>query len=302
MPDGTQDLIDRAVNTLHEALASPELPLRDRALLAMRLLELTQRISPPEPWSGFETPSNTPSNTPISNSQEVISPIASSIVSPIASAIHHPIQSTIAGLSQPSTASILYPQVVQIDDFLSPEVYQYALNTALTHGDQFVESQTTTNADDYRRSSILYATLYPDLYELLRQRLLGLLPSVLDELNLEHFEPGQVEMQLTAHNDGCFYKIHNDSGSPETETRILTYVYYFYQEPKRFSGGELRLYETDMGGSMVTASDWFKTIEPVNNRIVFFDSRCKHEVLPVVCPSRSFQDSRFTLNGWIRSA
>lgn len=35
--------------------------------------------------------------------------------------------------------------------------------------------------------------------------------------------------------------------------------------------------------------------------IIFFLSRYMHEVLPVKCPSRNFADSRFTINGWIRS-
>lgn len=323
MPHETHDLIDRAVSTLREALVSPELSLHDRAMVALRVLELTQGIRAIAPRSAAEPRTETPLDHDQNITQGIasLSNLSSSNLSSSnlsardvshdfrSSNLHaNPvspknklIRSPGPQFSQAPGASILSPQVVQIDNFLSPEIHQYALQTALTKANQFVASQTTTNADDYRRSSILYATLYPNLYDLLRQRLLDWLPRVLDELGLDHFSPGQVEMQLTAHNDGCFYKIHNDSGSPETETRILTYVYYFYQEPKQFSGGELRLYETDINGSMVTPSDCFNTIEPVNNRIVFFDSRCKHEVLPVACPSRSFPDSRFTLNGWLRS-
>lgn len=107
-------------------------------------------------------------------------------------------------------------------------------------------------------------------------------------------------MQMTAHNDGCFYKIHNDSGDAPTATRILAYVYYFYQEPKAFSGSELRLYNTELDGTRQTALSDFEDIEPRNNSIVFFDSRCKHEVIPIHCPSRQFAHSRFTLNGWLR--
>lgn len=107
-------------------------------------------------------------------------------------------------------------------------------------------------------------------------------------------------MQMTAHNDGCFYKIHNDSGDKLTATRILTYVYYFYQEPKAFSGGELRLYNTELEGARQTALSQFEDIEPRNNSIVFFDSRCMHEVRPIHCPSRHFTQGRFTLNGWLR--
>ncbi|TAD79465.1 MAG: hydroxylase [Oscillatoriales cyanobacterium] len=279
MAEGTIDLLDRAVATLSEALGSPELPLSDRASLALRVLELTHKM----PLVQLPAPAATQVAELQARSATVIR------------------GDRPAHLPQPAPlAPLLIPQVYQIDQFLSPEEHQAALQVALTRADQFVGSKTTTNAADYRRSSILYATLYPDLYELLRQRILAIMPVVVEQLRVPRFTPGQVEMQLTAHNDGCFYKIHNDSGSPETITRVLTYVYYFYQEPKQFSGGELRLYETDLNGSMVTESDRSHIVEPLNNRIVFFDSRCKHEVLPVRCPSQQFADSRFTLNGWIR--
>ncbi|MEO1802338.1 MAG: 2OG-Fe(II) oxygenase, partial [Cyanobacteria bacterium J06629_2] len=109
-----------------------------------------------------------------------------------------------------------------------------------------------------------------------------------------------VEMQMTAHNDGCFYKVHSDAGSAKTQTRELTYVYYFYKEPKAFTGGELKIYDTQMVGEKFIQRDNSKIVEPRNNSIVFFNSRCKHEVLPIACPSRQFDDSRFTLNGWLR--
>ena len=44
-----------------------------------------------------------------------------------------------------------------------------------------------------------------------------------------------------------------------------------------------------------------KYIEPLNNRIVFFDSRYYHEVRKVTCASKDFMDSRFTINGWFYS-
>jgi SM-20-related protein len=34
--------------------------------------------------------------------------------------------------------------------------------------------------------------------------------------------------------------------------------------------------------------------------LVVFPSRYLHEVLPVSCPSQTFADSRFTINGWVR--
>jgi SM-20-related protein len=126
------------------------------------------------------------------------------------------------------------------------------------------------------------------------------LPDVLAELGMPNFTIQQVESQLTAHNDGNYYKIHNDNGSPDTATRELTYVYYFHQEPKGFTGGELQIYDTQIQNNHYTQAPTFNTVEPRNNSIVFFLSRYMHEVLPISCPSRAFADSRFTINGWIR--
>jgi Rps23 Pro-64 3,4-dihydroxylase Tpa1-like proline 4-hydroxylase len=203
-----------------------------------------------------------------------------------------------AGQSSPVTQ--LPCRYLQIDQFLSAADHDRALQAALTQEAKFVTSSTTTNANDYRQSAILYATHYEALYHHLRSKLLETLPLAVNHLNLPLFDVTEVEMQMTAHNDGCFYKIHNDSGDKLTATRILTYVYYFYQTPKAFSGGELRLYNTDLAGTHQTAHSQFEDIEPRNNSIVFFDSRCMHEVRTIHCPSRRFTDGRFTLNGWLR--
>jgi SM-20-related protein len=200
-----------------------------------------------------------------------------------------------------SSDSIFLPaHFYQIDQFLSATDHAIALQTALTKAEEFVGSTTTTAADNYRQSAILYATLYPDLYHLLRQKIIDSLPRILQHLQMPAFNLTEVEMQMTAHNDGCFYKIHNDSGDVPTATRQLTYVYYFCQEPQAFSGGELKIYDTELKNGGQKELDRTQIVTPRNNSIVFFDSRLMHEVLPVSCPSRAFQDSRFTLNGWLR--
>ncbi|MEM1426093.1 MAG: 2OG-Fe(II) oxygenase [Cyanobacteria bacterium P01_H01_bin.130] len=197
-------------------------------------------------------------------------------------------------------SEIIAPRYVKIDNFLSPEENKRALVIALDNHSNFVESNTTTNANNYRQSSVLYATHYTELYHLLRKRILKQMPSIVKELGMDSFLVSQVEMQMTAHGDGCFYKIHNDSGSADTASRVLTYVYYFHREPKTYSGGALRIYETDIHGPATEPSELFEDVIPENNSIVLFDSRVKHEVLPVACASHAFEDSRFTLNGWLR--
>jgi SM-20-related protein len=77
--------------------------------------------------------------------------------------------------------------------------------------------------------------------------------------------------------------------------RVVSAVYYFHRLPKSFSGGALRVYP--LAGR--EKSNTFVEIEPVNDTLVFFPWWFPHEVLPVVCPSGQFEDSRFAVNCWV---
>lgn len=199
------------------------------------------------------------------------------------------------------TQSQLFPATyLQIDNFLPEEEYQKVLDTAFNKQSKFYDSRTVTNTENYRQSLILPGKEFSEVYYLVKSKLLETFPSLINKLKHPEFSVSHVEMQMTAHNDGAFYKAHTDAGSEKTKTRELTYVYYFYQEPKQFSGGELKIYDTQMQGKKFIQKENSKVIEPRNNSIVFFNSRCKHEVLPIYCDSNEFKASRFTLNGWLR--
>lgn len=199
------------------------------------------------------------------------------------------------------TQSQLFPATyLQIDNFLPEEEYQKVLDTAFNKQSKFYDSRTVTNTENYRQSLILPGKEFSEVYYLVKSKLLETFPSLINKLKHPEFSVSHVEMQMTAHNDGAFYKAHTDAGSEKTKTRELTYVYYFYQEPKQFSGGELKIYDTQMQGKKFIQKENSKVIEPRNNSIVFFNSRCKHEVLPISCDSNEFKASRFTLNGWLR--
>lgn len=189
-------------------------------------------------------------------------------------------------------------QYIQIDQFLTHDEHQQLLDYVIAKTDQFVPTSTFTGQKNYRESVVLYS--FPDYDQLISQRILEVLPDVLAEFEIPPFTPSQIEAQLTAHNDGNYYKVHNDNGSPDTASRELTYVYYFYGEPKPFSGGELVIYDSKIQNNYYVQADTFKQVEPRNNSIVFFLSRYMHEVLPIQCPSKKFRDSRFTINGWVR--
>jgi SM-20-related protein len=197
-----------------------------------------------------------------------------------------------------ATPDPLTSNYVQIDQFLSSQDHQHLIDFVLQQASNFVSTSTSTGDLDYRKSSVLYA--FPKFSQLISQQIHAILPEVLTQLDLPLFEITEVEAQLTAHNDGNYYKIHNDNGSDGTATRELTYVYYFNRQPKAFSGGELQIYDTVIKNNQYAQASTYQTIEPRDNSIVFFLSRYMHEVLPIACPSRSFADSRFTINGWIR--
>jgi Rps23 Pro-64 3,4-dihydroxylase Tpa1-like proline 4-hydroxylase len=123
------------------------------------------------------------------------------------------------------------------------------------------------------------------------------LEEVLARLGEPGFPVGRIEIQATASGDGDYFRMHQDAD--EESTRAISFVYFVYREPRRFSGGELRLFETSIVEGKPMPTDRGQTLMPRQNSIVFFPSRHEHEVLPVRVPTKEFADSRFTINGWI---
>ena len=149
----------------------------------------------------------------------------------------------------------------------------------------------------YRKSLVLYNL--GEYTSLIQDRLLALLPEVLAAFKREAFPISQFDIQLTASNDGDFFKVHQDNSSEEINHREISFVYYFHSEPKAFTGGQLRLYNSQDGEVEQSKKKTARTITPRQNTVVLFPSYLDHEVLPVRCPSRKFVNSRFTVNGWI---
>jgi Rps23 Pro-64 3,4-dihydroxylase Tpa1-like proline 4-hydroxylase len=187
---------------------------------------------------------------------------------------------------------------VQINHFLSPEMLGKLMDYVTGHELEFTPSSTSTGKLGYRQSCVHQpsANFPEDIIATIRSTL----PQVLSELGVQPFPIAQVEVQVTAHHENNFYKIHRDNDSLTTASRVITYVYYFFRDPKPFTGGELLIYNTELNGNQTNQSPSFQKIEPYNNSIVFFLSSSLHEVLPVKCSSQAFADSRFTVNGWIR--
>jgi len=187
--------------------------------------------------------------------------------------------------------------IVRLTDFLPPEEHDRILAEALGVEPDLVAS-STEGADDYRQSWVLYDA--EALGAPLLQRLRELVPALCRRFALPPLPAKpRTELQLTAHNDGHFYKIHNDNDGPDAVVRELTFVYYLHRSPRAFAGGELLVYEREGRHGIKLGPGTPVTIEPTDNSIVIFRAGRLHEVLPVRCPSRAFADSRFTLNGWV---
>jgi Rps23 Pro-64 3,4-dihydroxylase Tpa1-like proline 4-hydroxylase len=201
------------------------------------------------------------------------------------------------GISQ-LLPGVLPSPFVQVQDFLSAVELEKLFAFVLQQENNFLPTTNSDNDPDYRRS--MFLPTFEPFSELLINRVKALVPQLVHHLKIAPFQIDYVEAQLTAHNDGNYYKVHNDSGSSDTATRELSYVYYFNREPKAFFGGELAIYDSKIENNFYVAADSFQTVQPLNNSIVFFLSRYMHEVLPVSCPSQAFADSRFTINGWVR--
>jgi Rps23 Pro-64 3,4-dihydroxylase Tpa1-like proline 4-hydroxylase len=183
-------------------------------------------------------------------------------------------------------------------DFLDSDMHARLLAWVIQNEPKFEPTVVGDGKHDPSRRVSLGVHDFGVLKALLRQRMLDLVPTLLEDLRVTSFEPSNVELELVCSNDGAFFKRHIDTfirASRRASDRILSAVYYFHTEPKAFSGGTLRLYpfgatETD---------DQFVELQPEQNTLLAFPSWVLHEVLPVRCPSRRFCDSRFNVNFWV---
>ena len=196
--------------------------------------------------------------------------------------------------------TIEQPRFAVVEDFLSPDEHADMLAYALTHQEQFEPGTVAAQRTSHRENLVSMQFAASAHATLLANRLLTWFPVLTKQLEQPCFALDAVESQLTAGNDGHYYRLHNDSGHGETNPRRLSCVYYFFRDPKAFEGGELRLYDTERQGEETRPSKTFRAIEPVSNRLVVFPSDAFHEVRPVSCLSGAFADSRFAVTTWLR--
>ena len=136
----------------------------------------------------------------------------------------------------------------------------------------------------------------------IEERVLPIVPAVVTSLQLTPFEPTGCEIELVAHEDGAFYHRHIDLFTDQERQsaksdRLLSLVYYLFRQPRKFTGGELRLFSTP--GIAATTQPEFVDVIPENDCAVIFSSWVPHEVRPIQCTSQAFGDARFAINCWV---
>ena len=269
-------------------------------------------VSPPSPSPGTQQPR--PPGTilqPINAGSPPVSPPSPSpgTQQPRPPGINLPSTSF---ASQPKTGGVavleasdyVSAQCLVLDEFLTlaelNALRQYILEQEMRFEiSEVVSPGVTGGAVDYdhRRSRVLM-----DLgghEKVIVDRLLACLPRILEKWGRDPFPISRVETQSTASNHGDFFHCHIDNGADPVAAREITFVYFFHREPKQFSGGELRIYDSRRENDNYVPTANYRTIVPEQNQLILFASGLSHEVTPVECPSRNFADSRFTVNGWI---
>ena len=203
------------------------------------------------------------------------------------------------------------------DDFLQKQTRSEVERSFLSRESEFVSSRVTLPASgtaagekagsdiELRRSRVIVApgrALRSMFVPHLRNAILAASGQTSAEADIDAVDQSaadlgavtfsKIEIQLTASGDGDFYGLHEDGGPDRYSHRDISFVYFVCTSPGCFTGGELHL--VDAGPSAPE-----QIIEPLDNRLVLFPSRRRHEIRPVKVPSLEFRHSRFTLNGWV---
>lgn len=211
------------------------------------------------------------------------------------------------GGSTTSEASPGNAKIIILDEFLARPELDALVEWVAGHEPEFGSSRviSPTGSDGrldqvHRRSKVLYVP--GPLHAIFEQRLMSVLDHVRLGLGLPAFPVRMIETQITASNDGEYFRAHTDNSHKLLTGRRLTYVYFFHRLPARFSGGRLRFFEMNETVGRTVPGPLIAEVVPRQNQVVFFPPHYFHEIETVSCPSRRFLDSRFTVNGWYRAS
>jgi len=189
---------------------------------------------------------------------------------------------------------------MHVEHFLSEALSQQLFDYAVSNQEKYESSKIGKEGEVNERKRISKVTRDLGPFDaILHEKIHAFYPEMLLGLKMADFKRREkIELEIAAHGDGAFFKPHIDMRLGETGDRVLSAVYYMHSIPKRFSGGELKIYPLEI----MPGEDEPVVLEPKHNSLLVFQSYVHHEVLPVVCPGAEFGDYRFAINCWIHKA
>ncbi|MEM7132593.1 MAG: 2OG-Fe(II) oxygenase [Chloroflexota bacterium] len=125
------------------------------------------------------------------------------------------------------------------------------------------------------------------------ERIGQLLPMLFARLHIQPFSVKKISMNIAVTHNSGFSVAHLDDLDGHYK---ISYAYYFFKEPKAFTGGDFQLYDTNTT-SDGAISERYTRIACRNNTIVFFPSNCFHQVTMVSSNSTAFDEGRFAVAG-----
>ncbi len=96
-----------------------------------------------------------------------------------------------------------------------------------------------------------------------------------------------------------------DGKAPSFDTtgdQLVSLVYHCHKQPKRFTGGGLRLFDYQIAHGVSCAASAFRDLEIDDNCLLMFPGNAVGAGLPVQCSTAAFADSLFAVSGAVRRA
>lgn len=197
-----------------------------------------------------------------------------------------------------------------IKDFFPKAINKSILKEAINNKDNFTPGTIGKGFDLVYRSNVV--AYYDQIYQYDRSK--SFLLSALDGKFQSDSEFRQIlatcpmpisdfmmttthESQVSRYGNEQHYDWHQDRFADIR--RHITLVYYFFEEPKQWTGGDLLF--TDSPGfetSLVEKNPNIKRITPENNMAIVFSSAALHRVESTKSP-KEFGKGRFSANIWI---
>ncbi len=145
-----------------------------------------------------------------------------------------------------------------------------------------------------------------DIGRTFRERLAACFPMITTRLQVSLSEFHSTRIHALVYRDGNFFRAHRDTGSRDNVR--ITFLYYLYEAPKRFTGGDLVLYDSHL--DLALRNDPNAGFHPslctrlpcTDNELVCFPSEYYHEALAVAGIGDDTRGARMALNGWFLAA